>query len=346
MRAKSMKAASSIRVSTKCNTDMKYFNIRQIPVLLLIVLLLSGGCRGRGKSQNRDVATAPERGIYFWKSIFQLNDSETAFLRDHDVKRLYLKMFDVAPDRDWDSGEIGVYPIATTKFVSPLPEGVSVVPAVYITLEALKRSTGNEETLARQIVERVLAMVSFHKLGPVGMVQFDCDWTSSTRSSYFLLCETARGILKEKGIALSGTVRLHQISEEYYPFDHSVLMLYNTGSVKNPDTRNSIIDYEDVCKYLKKGCTTHTFDLAYPTFSWTVFFRNGDFVGLGRDSRVDSLATGETFRRENSPVEEILKVKALAEKVLGAASRNNIIYHLDSDNLSKYTGDEIESIYN
>ena len=184
------------------NGNRAPFNVGLSPVLLLIALLLAAGCRERVNSRNQDVSATPERGVYFWKSVFQLNDSETAFLQDHNVKRLYLKMFDVAPDRDWDSGEIGVFPIATTKFVSPVPEGISVVPAVYITLEALRHSTGNEEKLAHQIVERVLAMVSFHKLGPVGMVQFDCDWTFSTRSSY---------------------------SEEYYPFDHSVLIMYEVG---------------------------------------------------------------------------------------------------------------------
>ena len=202
--------ASVIIVSN--SSDMKFFNmfngnrapfnVGLSPVLLLIALLLAAGCRERVNSRNQDVEATPQRGVYFWKSVFLLNDSETAFLQDHNVKRLYLKMFDVAPDRDWDSGEIGVFPIATTKFVSPVPEGISVVPAVYITLEALRHSIGNEEKLAHQIVERVLAMVSFHKLGPVGMVQFDCDWTSSTRSSY---------------------------SEEYYPFDHSVLIMYEVG---------------------------------------------------------------------------------------------------------------------
>ncbi|MGN0191129.1 MAG: hypothetical protein ACI39U_05680, partial [Candidatus Cryptobacteroides sp.] len=120
---------------------------------------------------------------------------------------------------------------------------------------------------------------------------------------------------------------------------------YNTGSVKNPNTRNSILDYEDVCKYLKKGCTSRHFDLAYPTFSWTVFFRDGEFTGLGREARVDSLQAGESFRRECSQIEEIIKVKRLAEKVLGDAPHNNIIYHLDSTNLSRYTSNEIESIY-
>ena len=94
------------------------------------------------------------------------------------------------------------FPHSHDKIRLPVPEGISVVPAVYITLEALRHSTGNEEKLAHHIVERVLAMVSFHKLGPVGMVQFDCDWTFSTRSSY---------------------------SEEYYPFDHSVLIMYEVG---------------------------------------------------------------------------------------------------------------------
>ncbi|MGN0190523.1 MAG: hypothetical protein ACI39U_02595, partial [Candidatus Cryptobacteroides sp.] len=196
--------------------------MKHSPVCFLILLLLTAGCRNRAATQNPDIASVQERGIYYWKSRFQLDGQETAFLREHNVSRLYLKMFDVAADKDMDSGEIGVFPIATTKFISPVPDGMNVVPTVYITLEALKRSAGNEDILARRIVERVLAMVSFHKLGPVRMVQFDCDWTSSTRNSYFSLCGTARELLKKKGIALSGTVRLHQIAEKNIPFDHSV----------------------------------------------------------------------------------------------------------------------------
>lgn len=268
-------------------------------------------------------------------------------MKDHGITTLYIKMFDVAPDRDWDTGETGVFPVATTRFISEVPEGIKVVPTVYITLEAMLRSAGKEEDLAEKIVTRILAMASFNRLGPVGMVQFDCDWTASTRESYFALCRRAKEILGEKGILLSGTVRLHQVAEPGYPFDHRVLMLYNTGSIKNPDTRNSIIDYDEMKKYLKKGKCPHSFDMAYPTFGWTVNFKDGQFTGLTHGTAPDSLSygQGETFRVETSEISEILKVKALADRVAENPPHTNIIYHLDSTNLSKYTFDEIERIY-
>lgn len=326
--------------------------MKHATIILASLLLLSACqylCRKGEPTPAETTAAAPrsERGIYFWKSTFCLNDRETDFLREHGITRMYVKMFDVAPDRDWDSGEIGVFPIATTRFVSKVPEGISITPTVYITLEALLRSKGEEEELAQKIVTRVLAMASYNHLGRISMVQFDCDWTASTRDSYFALCNEARKNLKTHGLDLSGTVRLHQVAEESYPFSHNILMLYNTGNLKNPDTRNSIIDYDEIRKYLKPGLRAHEFDVAYPTFSWTAHFTDGQFSGLrhGTDIDPDSLKVGETIRTERSEISEILKVKALAGKTLGTRQHSTIIYHLDSDNLSNYTHDEIESIY-
>ena len=322
------------------------------PITFILIALLFSSCGRRAQQSSPSdpssvIAETPERAIYFWKSVFKLNDFETGFMKDHGITTLYIKMFDVAPDRDWDTGETGVFPVATTRFISEVPEGIKVVPTVYITLEAMLRSAGKEDELADKIVTRILAMASFNRLGPVGMVQFDCDWTASTRDSYFALCRRAKEILREKGILLSGTVRLHQVAEPGYPFDHRVLMLYNTGSIKNPDTRNSIIDYDEVKKYLKKGKCPHSFDMAYPTFGWTVNFKDGRFTGLTHGTAPDSLnyGPGETFRVETSEISEILKVKALADRVAENPPHTNIIYHLDSTNLSKYTFNEIERIY-
>ena len=330
---------------------------RHITFILIALLFSSCGRRAQqapsslsGASHSAPSAVIveiPERAIYFWKSVFKLNDYEKEFLKGHDITTLYIKMFDAAPDHDWNTGETGVFPVATTRFLSEVPEGLKVVPTVYITLEAMLRSAGKEEDLAEKIVTRVLAMASFNKLGPVKMVQFDCDWTASTRDSYFALCRRAREILGVKGILLSGTVRLHQVAEPEYPFDHRVLMLYNTGSIKNPDTRNSIIDYNEVKKYLKRGKCPHSFDMAYPTFGWTVNFKDGQFTGLTHGTDPDSLSygPGETFRIETSEISEILKVKTLADRAAENPPHSNIIYHLDSTNLSKYTFDEIERIY-
>ena len=52
--------------------------------------------------------------------------------------------------------------------------------------------------------------------------------------------------MQKKEIALSITVRLHQLREPAPPADRGVLMLYNTGALKAHDTRNSILDLADV----------------------------------------------------------------------------------------------------
>ena len=58
------------------------------------------------------------------------------------------------------------------------------------------------------------------------------------------------------------------------------------------------------------------------------------------------LQEDETIRVENSEIETILKVKQLVDSKIGNVVKGNIIYHLDSNNLSRYSYDEIESIYN
>ena len=87
--------------------------------------------------------------------------------------------------------------------------------------------------------------------------------------------------------------------------------------------------------------------MAYPTFGWTVNFKDGQFTGLTHGTNPDSLSYGprETFRIETSEISEILKVKTLADRAAENPPHSNIIYHLDSMNLSKYTFDEIERIY-
>lgn len=344
-----------------------------LPVMLAICMSCGNGRQTESASEISCTELSLEipdgNGIYFWKSVFELNAYETDFLRKHDITQLYVKMFDVAADRDWDTGEIGVFPIATTKFRSPKPDSVNIIPTVYITLDALKRSAGKEDELAARIVERVLAMVSFNDLGPVNTLQFDCDWTASTRDSYFKLCRTAGDMLDEKDITLSGTVRLHQLDEDYLPFRKRVLMLYNLGGLTDYDTHNSILDYTELKKYVHEHMDWQNMDFAYSTFGWGVLFRDRKFVALlhGTDfSDTDhfrlldvntyqvteplsmeghDLQKGDVIRLETSDIQEILKAKERVEWLLGDQAHHSIIYHLDSLNLSQYTENEIRNIY-
>ena len=70
--------------------------------------------------------------IYHWKTTFNPINSELAFLRKHNVKRLYLRFFDVALDNHWLEGELYPVPIATTVFRQVPPADMEIVPTVYI----------------------------------------------------------------------------------------------------------------------------------------------------------------------------------------------------------------------
>ena len=175
------------------------------------------------------------------------------------------------------------------------------------------------------------------------------------------LCEHTRAQLREKGVILSGTIRLHQIQEAYYPFDKGVVMIYNTGSLYDSKGKNSILSYDDVYKYLSVESRIRKFreartencpvmEMAYPTYGWGVVYTSqGKFKRLVSSpeayeaSRSDMW--GERVRWETSEIDEIMRVKRLVDNTIGKASQGNIIYHLDSKNLLNYESDEIENIY-
>ena len=216
-------------------------------ITLLFAALVS--CQ-QTSTTNTDVTnTASSNGIYYWKTRFYLNDYELDFLKKHEISQIYVKMFDVALQNDSPDDTLSVIPIATTRFESPIPEGIEIVPTVYITYEALSHLKGKDrkylESYAQRILTRVDAMISYNEIQKVREVHFDCDWTSNTSYAYRCICEYAKRNINKNGRKFSITLRLHQMDLEKYQFpsaDRGVLMLYNTGSFKNPNSTNSIID--------------------------------------------------------------------------------------------------------
>jgi hypothetical protein len=297
--------------------------------------------------------------IYFWKTTFELNEWEKKFLSEHNIQKLYLRMFDVDVEDDIRNDRRIVVPIATTKFKEIPPIGIEVVPTVFITLDALKQM-GSMEELAQLIIKRVLAMSSYNELGVIKELQIDCDWTQSTEEKYNDLCRHMRSILEQKNIGLSSTIRLHQVGGAVSSDVQSyVLMLYNAVSIANTNTNNSILSYEDIHPYLmrKKNIKAFenlleakqiAFNLALPTFAWGVVFKDGKFDRLVRNYSQDfpDSLIGEWMRIEECPFGEIKKVKDDARRAFKRTKANIVIYHLDSLNLVKYTSDEIKNIYN
>jgi hypothetical protein len=334
-------------------------------LLIIAIVLVALSCTNpknvSRQIPGKDVAAETSgRGIYHWKTTFDLTHEDTTFLNRHGITRLYVRMFDVGMERNESTDSLEVVPLGTTRFISRIPAQCDYVPTVYITLKALKAYNGRESDLADLIIRRIYAMCSWNELGTFDEIQYDCDWTEETKESFELLCSYTKRVLERNLVSLSGTIRLHQIEEATYPFDKGVLMIYNTGSFANPQTKNSIIDYDDVHKYLsvrgridkfikarKENCPH--IEMAYPTYGWGVLFdEDGRFRALVTDKEACLLSQScmDNIRIERSEYEEIVKVKKLVDSVFGEISCGNVIYHLDANNLSKYESHEIENILN
>lgn len=341
-------------------------------LLALFLAAIAGCAPHHAEEQHREV-----NSIYYWKTVFDIYIDEHDFMERHDVNRMYIRMFDVVPQ---EYGDEIVVPNATFRiedewghtFWAFRDNTVDVVPVVYITLEALKAMKDNEGILASNIVERVKNMCSYHELPNVEELQLDCDWTVSTEDSFFALCDSVKSALNRNVLPwkLSSTIRLHQLARRVPPVDRGVLMVYNTGNFNDPDARNSIIDADDVEPYLKHlpSYGLHL-DVAYPTYSWQILYRDRKLLGLLRDADVSDASlfakTGpntyrvrrdttirgtkllecDMVRHEESEFAEVLKVKQMIESKLSGRRHSNILYHFDSKNLSKYSQDEIEQLY-
>ncbi len=309
-------------------------------LLALVAVAVLPGCGDRIEN-SADVV--PVNSIYHWKTVFELDSAELDFLKKHDIGRVYVRMFDVVPEYDFLNSTTDVVPIATTKFVSPVPAGVEIIPVTYITIEALRAMEGREEEFATLMVERMLAMCSYNECGKINELQLDCDWTTATKESYEKVCGVVKELLDVKGIALSITVRLHQLRENPPPADSGVLMLYNTGALKRPETENSILSYADVEMYVRPTEYPIPLDYAYPIFGWGVKFADSKFVSIvSYDS--DEMSENEHIRYERPRVCTIFAVKELVEKNIGKPARGNILYHLDYSQFKNYTDDEISQI--
>lgn len=356
---------------------------RAIRDVLLVSLVLAGlnSCNGtvRIGPGEKEGAETYSRSVYYWKTRFELDASDSLFLNRHGVGKIYLRLFDVDLDKDWGQDSIEVVPVGTTKFLSKVPEGVEIVPTVFITVDAIRRGSSEMDHLAELIVTRILAMSSYNGLGEIHEVQYDCDWPFWTEGAFYHLCQRSRELLSERDICLSGTVRLHQLVNWKMPFDKGVLMMYNVGAIKDYNTENSILNVDDVSAYLT-GSRLKAFrrarskdgfqmDVAYPIYGWGVVFRDKKFlcilhtcdfddesvfermsecwVRVRENIEIDGnmLLAGDEIRSEIPDMRVLRRTKAIVESAMEGMPHSNLIYHLDEECLSRFTDEEIEEIY-
>ena len=328
-------------------TEYKTIIILMTQVLLCLVILPGCNHSQNPRKANADDAAfrfthEPSNAVYHWKTEFRPNSYELDFLKKHHVKRLYVRFFDVGTDNLYDGNGEQPVPIATTVFGDNegLYESTEIVPVVFITVEALRLG----KPLTERIVRRVDDMCKANHI-PYKELQLDCDWTKETRDSFFIICKDAKSMLHKNRKGLSATVRLHQLRDTLPDIDYGVLMLYNTESLQNPRVKNSILTSKAVKEYMSHAKSDKHLDFAYPTYEWTLWFKDKKFMGILPQGDTPEI-TGE-LRYEQSEMKEIMETKRILKRELKDISypSSTIIYHLDSTNLSKYRDDEIEKIY-
>ena len=321
------------------------------------------------QNTRKTVRTDIPNSIYYWNTRFRIDKNEAQFLKRNDIRRMYVRFFDVDLNRE-DYFHDTCAPVADIEFyrkdldlVDSLK--VEIVPVVFITPEAVKAWRSFTDNLAH----RLYAMCLYHRIS-IREVQFDCDWTAGSREAYFQFLKAVRPVLEgyfQKELLLSSTIRLHQLAQAPPEADYGVLMCYNTGDFKKFDTQNSILDAKDVkpyTKWLKKYRLPLA--LALPAYSWCVEFDgHKQFVNLNRRSwnaedtlefkpvgnnlyeRRDAEEWPEDavryIRHERVPAETNLEAKRLIQKKMGKTAV--ILFHLDGHELSKYSENEIKDFY-
>lgn len=306
-----------------------------------------------------------DRAIYFWRTTLSLNDGEIDFLKKHKINKMFVRFFDVDVNKNPKFSD-KCAPVASIEFYNTeVKNYVEIVPVIFITPDAIK----DYHSFTNNLAHRVYAMCSKNKI-TINEVQFDCDWTTSTKKYFFNFINDVRPILNDyfgKNIKISSTIRLHQLMQDAPNVDYGVLMCYNTGDFKNFDTKNSILDVKDVKPYINQYLKKYNLSLtlALPTYSWGIEFdKNRDFVKLNgekysvNDTKkykhlydncyevINQLSENDTkyVRYEQVPAETILEVKKMINK-----QRKGMpiaLYHLDINQLSKYSNDEIKAFYN
>jgi hypothetical protein len=329
---------------------------------IIIYMFLSIGLFSCTKKESK--LTQP--AFYYWKSTFKLTEIERNTLKNNQIKRLYVKFFDIT----WSSQTTHPQLVAPIRFIEKIPESTEVIPVVFITNQTFVNLPESEiDTLSRSVYESI-TRISKNKIQEI---QIDCDWTLSTKRKYFRFLKA----LKKDSILLSATIRLHQVKffekTGIPPVDRGMLMCYNMSDWRNPNTKNSIYSTKVLSQYIQRlEQYPRPLDVVMPIFHWTVIFRNNQFLffvnNLGSEELKNnfdfielsdsqlfevkkdtlfknfSIRKGDIFRCEESNFEEVLEG---SEMILDKISNEKLtfaLYHLEEKCLSKYSDDQLKKL--
>ncbi len=247
--------------------------MRRFSILLLLFTLLS--CS--------DGAVHVTTGVYFWENDTpELTKENSAALDSLQVEKLYIKVFEV--DRENEKNK----PVAKSslKLTAETLNNREVVPCVFVLNEVMIQSSREElDELADNLVFLVSKYIN-EKLSDAKIdcseLQIDCDWSEKSQGNYFYFLRKVKEIWKKE---VSCTLRLYPYKFNdkmgVPPCDRAMLMCYNLLNPLNNPRKNTILDIDEMSKYLDTEVDYPiSLDVALPVYSWIQCYDRERFKGV------------------------------------------------------------------
>ena len=232
----------------------------------------------------------PVISFYYWKTIFRLSPKEKNCLAINQVKRLYIRYFDI----DLSPKTQKPFPRTPIRFKDNA-HNFEIIPVVYIKNKVMLDKKLDVMDLAKKTNNFIQQINSKNNI-TIQEIQIDCDWTLESKDNYLRFIEAFKKVSNKK---LSATIRLHQI--KYFKktkipnVDRGVLMYYNMGKIA-PDSLNSIYDRNIANRYLSSlKKYPLPIDIALPVYSWGIHIRDGKIIGLRNKIDVNNLKNNSSF---------------------------------------------------
>ena len=277
------------------------------------------------------------RSVYYWSTTLNIDSVKSAFIRNYDISRMYIRYFDVVTDA---SGR--AVPNATLKFATGVPQDIDVVPTVFVLPECLRQ---DRFQLAALIVRRIVQMNETNDVHNVREIQIDCDWTQSTRLLYY---EFMRAMMREchsRHLKLSSTIRLHQLAQTPPPADRGVLMMYNTGDATDIKCHKPILDMHDAAPYLPRlNGYKLKLSTAYPIFAWRILFRGGRFVGFIHNEDEYPILPSDSIALRQPSADDIIEAVNIIGDRRPDANNEIILFDLNNNNINRFKRNDYEKI--
>ncbi|MBK6759579.1 MAG: hypothetical protein IPG73_02540 [Ignavibacteria bacterium] len=258
--------------------------MRHILLSLLCGLLCMSSTRIPPDTSELALDAGHERSVFFWRTTLTIGSRERAMLDEMKVSTLYVRYLDV-------SG----YSVSGARPVQPIqPEGelnvkgLSIVPTVFLDPDVLRDA--HDSTVLHGLAYRLVRYLReidtvIHSAAGIAIrptfqrLLLDCDWTPSTRTTYFQFVQYVQALLPSTSVET--TIRLWQYRHPSLagipPVKRGLLMCYNMDRYDDPWTDNAIASIEKLKLYVQTE-TARTYplmlDVAYPTYRQTVYMQN------------------------------------------------------------------------